>query len=129
MSLLLCQLCGPGTLIRPEAGGTAGAAPFAHPGANYSSGIGAERAPVTRPGQACRGVYCTLPPHADATPAAEAGTHDDAGGAPVGRSSSPNGKWSMNGHVDGWEGQRWKLSCSTYLQDVGPGGGAFLICA
>lgn len=103
------QLCGEGSLIFPSDGATDGAAPFAHPGANYASGTGVEGAPTTRPGHACRGVYCTLPPLTSPS--------DDAWRRPrAGR-----------GHVDGWEGQRWRLSASTYLQDVPEGGGGFCI--
>lgn len=28
-------------------------------------------------------------------------------------------------HVDGWAGDRWRVSCHTYLEDVAPGGGEF----
>ena len=100
------QLCGKGTLIYPS-GDTDGAEPYAHPGANYASGtlVG----PLTRPGHAARGVYCTLPPQGKLAPGVMVRPRTD------------------RGHVDGWEGQRWRLSASTYLQDVPPGGGGFCI--
>lgn len=99
------QLCGARTLVYPEEGATVGAAPFAHPGANYASGTRAVGALRTCPGHACRGVYCSLP-----------GATGSTGAGPFTR-----------GHVDGWDGQRWRLSVSTYLQDVPPGGGAFCV--
>ena len=48
------------------------------------------------PGQACRGVYCNLP-----SPDAE--------------------RKSIDGHVDGWANDRWRLSCHCFLGDS-PGG-------
>jgi hypothetical protein len=102
------QLCGEGTLIYPTRGTTHGAEPYAHPGANYASGT-LMGAPQTRPGHACRGVYCTLPPLGELAPGTTVRPRTD------------------RGHVDGWEGQRWRLSASTYLQDVPPGGGGFCI--
>ena len=31
------------------------------------------------------------------------------------------------GHVDGWDGDRWRVSVNTTLDDVEPGGGAFSV--
>jgi hypothetical protein len=101
------QLCGKETLIYPTGGGDT---PFAHPGANHAA-FHIPGAPITRPGHACRGVYCSLPPLDTPQAAAAWGGH----------------RRTFHGHVDGWEGQRWRLSASTLLQDVGPGGGGFCV--
>jgi hypothetical protein len=58
------------------------------------------------PGQACRGVYCVLPsPHA------------------------PRSDVATTAHVDGWAGDRWRLSCHCFLGDAAAGvagaGGGF----
>lgn len=95
------QLCGEGTLVYP-AGETQSEWNFAHPGAN-AQGIGS-------PGQACRGVYANFPPRLTDEEREEL------------RSRSASG-----GHVDGWDGDRWRVSVNTTLDDVPPGGGAFTI--
>jgi hypothetical protein len=95
------QLCGEGTLIYP-AGDTQPEWNFAHPGAN-SQGIGS-------PGQACRGVYANFPPRLS----------DEERAA---MRAQPLG----GGHVDGWDGDRWRVSVNTTLDDVLPGGGAFSV--
>jgi len=111
------QLCGEDTLIYPAGktkpwvdlskeggGGTKatykkrfGPANFAHPGANHR-GIGS-------PGQACRGVYATMPRRMT--------DEERAARPPVG-----------GGHIDSWDGDRWRFSVNTILDDVPPGGGA-----
>ena len=79
-----------------------GKANFAHPGANHK-GVGS-------PGQACRGVYATMPRRmTEAERAAEAA--EVVGG----------------GHIDSWDGDRWRVSVNTALDDVPPGGGAFTL--
>ena len=70
---------------------------FGHPGGNYA-GKGTA-------GEACRGCYCILPQPLD-----------------VPRSNS-----AESAHVDGWAGDRWRVSCHAYLEDVLPGGGEFAI--
>ena len=95
------QLCGAGTLIYPE-GRTQPGANFAHPGANFR-GVGS-------PGQAGRGVYAKMPPRL--SDEERAATMD----API-----------TGGHVDGWDGDRWRVSVNTTLDDVEPGGGAFSV--
>lgn len=95
------QLCGVDSLIYP-AGDTQPGANFAHPGANVR-GVGS-------PGQACRGVYAKLPP--DFSPEERAAALDE----PIG-----------GGHVDGWDGDRWRFSVNTTLDDTGPGDGAFTV--
>jgi hypothetical protein len=102
------QLCGAGTLIWP-AGITTGSsdAPcFAHPGANFQ-GKGS-------PGQACRGVYARLPMRLT-----EAERHE------VREQHKVNPPFL--GHVDGWDGDLWRVSVNTTLDDVGPHGGAFTV--
>jgi hypothetical protein len=102
------QLCGAGTLIWPEGitTGSSDAPSFAHPGANFL-GEGS-------PGQACRGVYARLP-----LQLTEAERHA--------RREQEKVKPSFLGHVDGWDGDLWRLSVNTTLDDVGPHGGAFTV--
>lgn len=95
------QLCGSGALIYP-AGDTMPGGNFAHPGANVR-GVGSA-------GQACRGVYANLPPTL---------TPDD-------RAAALNEPIS-GGHVDGWDGDRWRFSVNTTLDDTAPGDGAFSV--
>lgn len=95
------QLCGADTLIYP-AGDTQPGANFAHPGANVR-GVGS-------PGQACRGVYARLPPDLSLEERVAA-LKEPIGG----------------GHVDGWDGDRWRFSVNTTLDDTGPGDGAFTV--
>ena len=95
------QLCGEGTLIYP-AGETQAEWNFAHPGAN-AQGIGS-------PGQACRGVYANFPPRL---------TEEER--------SEMRSRKAGGGHVDGWDGDRWRVSVNTTLDDVPPGGGAFTV--
>eukprot|EP01044_Picomonas_judraskeda_P006017 COSAG03_NODE_588_length_6843_cov_12.500297_9_plen_393_part_00 len=83
------QLCGADTLIYP-AGDTQPGANYAHPGANVRR--------VGSPGQACRGVYARLPP--DLSPEERAAALKQ----PIG-----------GGHVDGWDGDRWRFSVSLSL--------------
>ena len=95
------QLCGEGTLIYPE-GKTQPGANFAHPGANFR-GVGSA-------GQAGRGVYAKMPPRLSDEERAAAMDEPITGG-----------------HVDGWDGDRWRVSVNTTLDDVEPGGGAFSV--
>ena len=68
---------------------------FGHPGGNYA-GKGTA-------GQALRGVYNVLPSPLDV----------------------PRNNIAQSAHVDGWAGDRWRVSCHAYLEDVTPGGGGF----
>ena len=86
-------------LVIPE-GRTKPGSNFAHPGANIA-GVGS-------PGQACRGVYCSMPEPL----------------TPAERAAIPPLPERSSGHCDGWDGTRWRLSLSTTLDDVPPGGGA-----
>ena len=70
---------------------------FGHPGGNYA-GKGTA-------GQACRGCYCVMPQPLDV----------------------PRMRSAMSAHVDGWAGDRWRVSCHTYLENVSPGGGEFAV--
>ena len=83
------QLCGEGTLIYPD-GKTQPGANFAHPGANFR-GVGSA-------GQAGRGVYAKMPPRLSDEERAAAMDEPITGG-----------------HVDGWDGDRWRVSVNTTL--------------
>ena len=89
-------------LVIPE-GRTKPGSNFAHPGANIA-GVGS-------PGQACRGVYCSMPEPL----------------TPAERAAIPPLPERSSGHCDGWDGTRWRLSLSTTLDDVPPGGGALCL--
>ena len=54
-------------------------------------------------GHGCRGVYCLLPQPLDVP------------------------RVPMQGHVDGWAGDSWRMSAHCYLEDVTPGGGEFCL--
>ena len=97
------QLCGTGSLIYPAGKLADPRHNFAHPGAN-AEGVGS-------PGQACRGVYANFPPKFDSEADRRAASAANITG----------------GHVDGWDGDRWRVSVNTTLDDVGPGGGAFAV--
>jgi len=91
------QLCGAGTLIYPKGSEalTHQEYTFAHPGGNHAS--------KGTPGHACRGIYCVMPQTL----------------------AEPRSPSAGSAHVDGWAGDRWRVSCHTYLEDVAPGGGEF----
>ena len=102
------QLCGSETLIWPEGKitGNSDAPCFAHPGANFQ-GEGS-------PGQACRGVYSRLPLRLNDADRIQARKKQKV-------------QPSFLGHVDGWDGDLWRVSVNTTLDDVPPHGGAFLV--